>query len=80
MIFHLVATTIFWFNVFTPSKPGMGLSDTKSPGKLILGTIVDYKKVCRLQQGKYVQLHQEDEPRNTIDKYLTVGEIVLGPQ
>ena len=41
------------------------MPDTQGPGKLILGNIVDYKKVFRLQPGEYVQLHQEDEPRNT---------------
>ena len=39
-----------------------------------------YNKVCRLQPVKYVQLHQEDEPRNTIDANITVGAIFLGPQ
>ena len=39
-----------------------GLEDTKCPGQLILGNTVDYKKVCRLQSGEYVQVHQEDEP------------------
>ena len=80
MIVHLVASAIFWINAFPPSTPGAGLSDTKGPGKLILGDTVDYKKVCRLQPGEYVQVHQEDEPRNTIDIEWTVGAIALGPQ
>ena len=40
MIFHSVATAIFWLNDFTPSKPGTGLSNTKGPGKLFLGTVI----------------------------------------
>ena len=67
-------------NVFSPYKTGTVLSEIKGPGKLVLGTTVEYKKVFRLQPGKYVQVNQYDEPRNTIDKYWTVGAIVLGPQ
>ena len=80
MIVHLFASDIFWLNAFTPSTPGAGLSDTKGPGKIILGNTVDYKKVCRLQPGEYVQVHQEDEPRNTIAIDWTVRAISLGPQ
>ena len=67
MIVHLVAYDFFWLNDFSPSKPGAGLSNTKGPRQLVPGTIMDYKKVCRLQLGKYVELHKEDEPRKTID-------------
>ena len=41
---------------------------------------MDYKKFFRLHPGEYVQLHQEDQPRNTIDIDQTVEEIFLGPQ
>ena len=77
MIVHLVVSTIFWINAFTPSTPGTGLSDTKGPVKLVLGNTVKYKKVCRLQKGEYVQVHQEDEPRNTIYIDRNVGAITL---
>ena len=80
MIVHLVASTIFWLNAFPPSTPGAGLSDTKGPGQLILGNTVNYKTFCRLQPGEYVQVHQEDEPRNTIFINRAVGTIALGPQ
>ena len=56
------------------------MSDTKGLGKLILGKTVDYKNVCRLQPGEYVQVHQEDEPQNTIAIDWTVVAISLGPQ
>ena len=42
--------------------------------------MVEYKEVLRLHPGEYVQVHQEDEPRNKIAINLTVGAIVLGPQ
>ena len=80
MIVHLVASTIFWLNSFPPSTPGAGLSYTKGPGQLVLGNTVNYKKFCRLQPGEYVQVHQEDELRNTIAIKWTVGAIALGPQ
>ena len=80
MIVHLVASAIFWLNKFPPSTPGAGMPDTKVPRQLILGNTVKYKKVCRLQTGEYVQVHQEDEPRNTIYIDRTVSTIVLGPQ
>ena len=41
--------------------------------------MVDYKKVCHLQPGEYFQMHQEDEPRNTIAINRTVREIFLKP-
>ena len=80
MIVHLISSAIFWINAFPSSTTGAGLSDTKFPGQLILGNTSDYKKVCRLQPGEYVQVHQEYEPRSTIDIDRTVGAINLGPQ
>ena len=80
MMVHLVASAIFWINAFPPSTPGAGLSETKGPGQFILGNTVDYRKVFRLQPVEYVQVHQEDEPQNTIAIDQTVGEIALGPQ
>ena len=80
MTVHLVASAIFWINAFPSSKPGAGLPDTKVPGQLLLGNIVNYKKVCRLHPGEYVQVHQEDESRNTIAIYWTVVTIAIGTQ
>ena len=80
MIVHLVAYAIFCLNEFPPSTPGAGMLDKKSPGKLILGNMVNYKEVCRLQPGDYIQVHQENEPRNTIAINRTIGAISLGAQ
>ena len=80
MIIHIVDTDIFWLNAFPQYKPGAILSHTKYPVKLFLETVVYYKKVSYLRPVKYVQLHQQDEPRNTIDIQRTVVAIVLGPQ
>ena len=80
MIVNPFASAIFWLNVFPPSTPGAGLSETKVPRQIILGNTINKKKVCRLQPGEYVQVHQEDEPQNTIAINQTVGAIALGPQ
>ena len=80
MIVHLVSSSGFWLNALPPSTPDAGLSDTKVPQQIILGNTVDYKNVCRFQPGEYVQVHQEDEPRNMIAINQTVGAIFLGPK
>ena len=80
MTSHLFSTDIFWINYFPLSKPGAGLSNTKIPVQLVLGTVVDYKKVFRLHPGGYVYLYQEDESCNTIDLDQTFGSIFLVPQ
>ena len=56
------------------------MSDTKGLGKLIFVNTVDYKKLCRLHPGEYDQVHQYDEPQNTISIDRTVSAIALGPQ
>ena len=80
MIVHLVASDIFWINAFPPSTSGAGLSDTKGPGQLVLGTMINFKKRFYLQPVEYVQVHQEDEPCNKFDINRTVSAIFLGPQ
>ena len=80
MILNLVSYGIFSLNAFLPSKPGAGLLDTKVPGQLVLGSVVDYKKLCYLWLVEYVQVHQEYEPCNTIYIDGNVGVIALGPQ
>ena len=42
--------------------------------------MANYKKVFRLQPVEYVQMHQYDEPQNTIAIDQTVGAIALGTQ
>ena len=80
MIFHLVVTAILWINDFPPSKPGAGLSNTKGPVIVFLGTVVYHKKVCHIELGKYYQVHQEDESWNANNIYQTVVAIFLVPQ
>ena len=77
---HLVASATFCLNKIPPSTPGAGLSDTKVPGNVILGNTIDNKKFYCLQLEEYVQVHQEDEPKNTIAINRTVGAISLRSQ
>ena len=80
IIVHTVASAFFWHNTPPQSTPVAVLSDTKVSGQLILVNTVDYKNICRLQTGEYVQVYQEDEPLNMIAMNWTVGAISLEPQ
>ena len=80
MIIHIVATSIFWLNAFLLSKTFTVISNTKVPGQLVLVAVVDYKKIFCLCTGEFFQVHQNYEPRNTIDIDQMVVEINLGPQ
>jgi hypothetical protein len=42
------------------------------------GETLDYKKHMSLQLGKYCQVHEEDNPRNS-QIVITKGAISLGP-
>ena len=77
MIVHLVATALFWINYFPLQKPRAVLSNTKGSINLFIVTVVEYKKFFQLQLVKYVQVRQEDEPRNTMDIDQIVREIFL---
>ena len=73
IIAHIFDTDILWLNAFPPSKTGTRFSNTKSLVQLFLGTFMQYKKFFHLHPGKYVQVHQEYEPWNTIHIYQTYG-------
>ena len=77
VIVHLVASAIFWLDLFPSSTPGAGLLYTKGTEQLILANTINYKMVCRLHPGEHFQVHQEDEPRNTIAIDRNVGAISL---
>ena len=57
-LLFILSPQLFLSRFFPPSKPGAGLSKTKGPGQLVLGTSVDYKKICCLHLGKYFQVNQ----------------------
>ncbi len=49
-----------------------------SPQTIMTGETLDYKKQLALQVGQYMQVHEEDLPRNS-QKPRTHGAITLGP-
>ena len=73
MIVELVALVIFWLNALPPS-PYIG--GNLRPRQIVTGLTIDYTKHCRLQFGKYAQVH---EAHNNIMQERTTGAIALRP-
>ena len=55
MIVELVSLIISWLNALPPS-PSVG--GNLSPHQIITGLTINYTKHCRLQVGKYSQVHE----------------------
>ena len=75
MVVHLVMFVYFWLNAFPPKG---GVSDKVAPGEFLGGRTLDYKKHCKEGFGSYVQTHEENFPRNSMQS-RTLGAITLGP-
>jgi hypothetical protein len=75
MTIHIVLNVIKLFNFFSTKG---GVSDTLSPKTIMSGETLDYKKHLSLQLGKYCQVHEEDNPRNS-QIARTKGAISVGP-
>ena len=75
MVVHLVMFVYFWLNAFPPKG---GVSDKVAPGEFLDGRTLDYKKHCKEGFGSYVQTHEENFPRNSMQS-RTLGAITLGP-
>ena len=58
IIVELVALVIFWMNALPPS-PSVG--GNLVPRQIVTGLTIDYAKHCRLQFGKYAQIHEAHE-------------------
>jgi len=56
LIVEIVSNAVFWLNCF-PHKEG--IHPTLSPCTIIIGSKIDYNKNCKLQFGKYVQVHEK---------------------
>ena len=80
MIVHIFASVIFCINEPPPINNWCRTVRHKRPRKTCPWNCVQLQEILHLQSGKYVQVHQEYEPRNTIDIDQTVGAIILGPQ
>ena len=61
------------FNSF-PAEDG--ISPTLSPRAIVIGTLIDYNKHCKLEFGTYVQVHEEHD--NSMAT-RTTGAIALRP-
>ena len=75
MVIHLVMFVYFWLNAFPPKN---GVSDKVAPGEFIGGRVIDFNKHCRASFGSYVQTHEENYPKNSMQS-RTLGAITLGP-
>ena len=71
----LVENTIMWLNNF-PRKGGV--SQTIEPCALMGARKLDFNIDCRCEFGQYVQTHEYEEPRNSLED-RTLGAICLGP-
>ena len=74
MMKQLVYYVIAWINNFPPKG---GISKFISPRTLITGVNIDYNKHCKLEYGQYVQVHEENNPTNSMHPRAT-GAIALG--
>ncbi len=72
---NIVLYCVRMLNYF-PAKGG--ISDIYSPMTIMTGQTLSFKEHLRLQIGSYVQVHEEDTPRNS-QLPRTKGAICLGP-
>ena len=59
-----------------PAKGGVSMN--LSSGAIVTGMSIDCKKHCRLEFGAYVQTHEENAPRNSMQD-RSLGAIALDP-
>ena len=75
MVIELNNYIAHYLNAF-PAKGGVSMN--LSPGAIVTGMSIDCKKHCRLEFGAYVQTHEENAPRNSMQA-RSLGAIALGP-
>ena len=64
MVVAMIKTSVMWINAFPPKG---GVSPTVSPCNLPTEAKLDFKKHCKLQFGSFVQTHEENDPKNSMD-------------
>jgi hypothetical protein len=74
MLIHAVLFVVKQLNLF-PVKGG--ILSKLSPKQIMSGEVVQYK-FCAMSFGRYCQIHEEDQPRNSTAA-RTQGAILLGP-
>ena len=62
-------------NAFPPKS---GITTKLSPRNIITGKSLNYKHHFKIPLGDYVQVHEEEQPRNSMAE-RTLGAICLGP-
>ena len=75
IIQEAVANTVLMVNSFPPKS---GLTTHMSPRTIMTGRKISYKSHCRLPFGDYAQVHENEQPRNSMAE-RTLGAICLGP-
>jgi hypothetical protein len=64
MIIELVYYAALWLNA--PPPPSSGVSETYSPRTIMMGTILDFAKHCKLPFRAYAEDHEEYTQTNTM--------------
>ena len=75
MVIELNNYIAHYLNAF-PAKGGVSMN--QPPGTIVTGISINCKKHCRLEFGQYVQVHEENTPRNSMQARSS-GAIALGP-
>lgn len=69
----LIQYVVFWLNNIPKED------QIQSPREIVMGEqVLDYKTVCKLPFGSYVQVHEDQQITNTMEP-ITTGAITLGP-
>jgi hypothetical protein len=63
MIVELVIFLVLWLNAFPPL---IGVSKTYRPSTIMTSTTLDYAKHCKLPFRACVEMHEENNPANTM--------------
>ena len=75
IIEEALANTVLMVNSFPPKS---GITTHLSPRTIMTGRKINYKTHCRMPFGDYAQVHENEQPRNSMAE-RTLGAICLGP-
>ena len=76
VIIKLVYFMVLWRNAIPAWKTG--ILAIYPPGEIITGMKMDFKKHCKLNFGKYIEVHDKPTPTNGM-KFCTRSCVALGP-
>ena len=75
MAIEIAKHAVMFLDDFPPKS---GLAKTYSPRTIMTDKYLDWKKICKLHSGAYVQVHEDKNVTNMIED-ITQGAICLGP-